>query len=142
MNTLTYGGLALIVSFLGMSCAEQEQRKQAFNTADMIVRIAEIEIDTAYVDEYITILKEEAAASVTLEEGVLCIFPIYQTNHPTDIRLLEIYANEDAYQSHLQSPHFLHYKRTTHSMVKSLTLLDMEAIDKEMMTHIFKKIMR
>ena len=59
--------------------------------------------------------------------------------NPTEIRLLEIYANEEAYQSHLKTPHFLHYKNMTLKMVKSSELIDMEAIDKEMMPNIFTK---
>ena len=46
--------------------------------------------------------------------------------NPTEIRLLEIYANEEAYQSHLKTHHFLHYKKMTLKMVKSLELIDME----------------
>ena len=110
------------------------------NLEDMMIRIAELQIDSTYLDEYIAILKEEAAASVEKEAGVLCIYPMYQKENPTEIRLLEIYADEDAYQAHLETPHFKHYKTTTIEMVKSLKLIDMEAIDKETMSLIFKKL--
>jgi len=32
---------------------------------------------------------------------------------PSHITLVEIYADENAYQAHLQSPHFLKYKTGT-----------------------------
>ncbi|MDL5513394.1 putative quinol monooxygenase [Arenibacter sp. M-2] len=105
----------------------------------MMVRIAELEIETDYLDEYLEILKEESEASLRLEPGVICIYPMFQKENPTQIRLLEIYANKEAYESHLKTPHFQKYKTTTAEMVKDLKLIDMEAIDPESMSMVFKK---
>ena len=97
-------------------------------------------LDSVYLDEYIAILQEESAASVRLEPGVICIYPMFQKDNPTEIRLLEIYANKAAYESHLQTPHFQKYKTATMHMVKSLQLIDMEAIDEETMPQLFRKL--
>jgi len=105
----------------------------------LMVRIAEIEIKPEHLEAYKSILQVEAAASVKLEPGVIAIFPMYEKEQPTRIRILEIYANKDAYEAHLKTPHFLHYKTETLKMVKSLRLAEMTAIDKETMTEIFKK---
>ena len=75
-----------------------------------------------------------------LEAGVIAIFPMYQKGKPTEIRILEIYASRAAYESHIKSPHFQKYKTTTLKMVKSLKLVDMEALDPETMTTIFQKM--
>jgi quinol monooxygenase YgiN len=75
-----------------------------------------------------------------LEPGVISIYPLYQKEKPTEIRILEIYADKKAYQAHLETPHFKDYKTTTLKMVKSLKLVDMNAIDSETMPAIFKKI--
>lgn len=107
---------------------------------EMMVRIAEIEIYPEYLSEYKDILKEEASASVKLEPGVLIIFPMYEKNDSTQIRILEMYDDHDAYQSHLKTPHFLKYKATTLKMVKSLKLIDMNTIDPESMKMLFRKI--
>jgi len=107
---------------------------------DMMVRISEIEIVPEHVEEYIAILKEEAGASVKIEPGVIAIFPMSQKENPTQIRIVEIYANKATYQSHLQTPHFQHYKTTTQKMVKGLKLIDMNSLDKEAMIEIFKKL--
>jgi quinol monooxygenase YgiN len=109
---------------------------------DMLVRVSEIEIVPEYLDEYKAILKEESAASVKLEAGVIAIFTMFEKENPTQIRILEIYADRQAYESHLRTPHFQKYKTTTLKMVKSLKLVDMEAIDAETMTRIFKKMKR
>ncbi len=119
---------------------ENESDNQAHTFENMMVRIAEIEVEQDYLEEYISILKEEAEASVRLESGVICIYPMFQKENPTQIRLLEIYADKAAYESHLQTLHFKHYKVSTLSIVKSLQLVEMEAIDKKTMAKIFKKI--
>lgn len=123
-----------------ISGQEKESDNQVYTLENMMVRIAEIEVEADYLDAYISILKEEAEASVRLEPGVICIYPMFEKESPTQIRLLEIYANKAAYESHLQTPHFKHYKESTLPMVKSLQLVDMEAIDKKTMANIFKKM--
>ncbi|WP_240743293.1 putative quinol monooxygenase [Ilyomonas limi] len=107
---------------------------------NMMIRISEIEIDSNYLEEYKAILKEESGASVKLEPGVIAIYPMYQKENPTQVRILEIYANREAYELHLKTPHFQTYKTTTLKMVKSLKLIDMEAIDVETMPDIFRKL--
>jgi quinol monooxygenase YgiN len=117
------------------SCTQSSAQQK-----EMMIRLSEIEIYSTDLEEYITILKEEAAASVKLEPGVLSIFPMYQKENPAQIRILEIYANREAYESHLKSPHFQHYKTSTLKMVKSLKLIDMNAIDSQTMVEIFRKL--
>jgi len=107
---------------------------------DMMVRISEIEIFPEYLEDYNIILKEEASASVKIEPGVIAIFPMFQKKNPTQIRIIEIYADKASYESHLQTPHFQNYKTTTLKMVKDLKLIDMESLDKETMLEIFIKL--
>ncbi|TDE00546.1 putative quinol monooxygenase [Flavobacterium sandaracinum] len=106
----------------------------------MMIRIAEIEIEPNYLDDYIAILKEEAEASVRLEPGVISIYPMFHKENSNQVRILEIYADEEAYKTHLQTPHFKHYKTETENMVKSLRLIDMSAVDEQTMPQIFKKL--
>jgi quinol monooxygenase YgiN len=120
--------LSLLTSY---SCFSQ--------TEGMLFRISEIEIYQDSLQQYKAILKEEAEASLRLEPGVISIFPMFQKKDSTQIRILEIYASKEAYQAHIKSPHFLKYKTSTLKMVKSLVLNDMEAIDPETLTLMFKK---
>ncbi len=112
----------------------------AAQTKDMMIRISEIEVDSNYLKEYNAILQEESRASVRLEAGVIAIYPLYQKENPTQIRILEIYANRKAYEAHLKTPHFQKYKTTTLKMVKSLKLIDMDNIDSQTMAEIFRKM--
>lgn len=107
---------------------------------NMIIRISEIEIEPSFLNEYLIILNEEASESVRLEPGVISIFPMFQKENHNQIRILEIYADKSAYESHLKTKHFLKYKTSTIKMVKSLKLIDMEASDSIDMKEIFKKI--
>jgi quinol monooxygenase YgiN len=109
-------------------------------TKGMMIRLSEIEIDSNYLKEYNLILQEESRASVQLEPGVIAIYPMYQKQNPTQIRILEIYANREAYESHLKTPHFQKYKTSTLKMVKALKLVDMDNIDPQTIGEIFRKI--
>lgn len=44
------------------------------------------------------------------------------------LRILEVYANQAAYEAHLQTPHFLKYKEGVAGMVTSLTLIEVEPV--------------
>jgi quinol monooxygenase YgiN len=124
-----------LFAFLFFACINASAQ-----TKDMMIRISEIEIDSNYLKEYLSILQEESSASVQLEAGVIAIYPLYQKENPTQIRILEIYANRKAYEAHLTTPHFQKYKATTLNMVKSLKLVDMGNIDSQSMAEIFRKM--
>jgi quinol monooxygenase YgiN len=140
MKLINIESLFFVALIFLSSCTQKTETEKSFNADDMIIRISEIEIDSIYLEEYISILKEESEASVRLESGVISIYPMYQKDNPSEIRILEIYRNKEAYESHLQTPHFKQYKTTTLNMVKSLKLIDMIAIDEESMPAIFEKI--
>ena len=108
-------------------------------TNDLIVRIAEIEINDGYLDAYLAAAHNVGTKSVESEPGVICIFPMQVKESPNTIRILEIYRDDEAYQAHLQTPHFLEYKQGTLHMVKSLQLVATEPLAPEAMPLIFKK---
>ena len=89
-----------------------------------MVRLAKLVIDSAQLASYNTLLKEEIEASVKKEPGVLTLYAVAEKNKPTHITILEIYASDEAYQKHIQTPHFLKYKNGTKGMVKSLELIE------------------
>jgi quinol monooxygenase YgiN len=125
---------------INSGCNDANQKDHGVDNENMIVRISEIEIDSAYLEQYKTILKEEAAQSVKLEPEVIAIHPMIQKENPAVFRILEIYASKEAYQSHLKTPHFLKYKSSTLNMVKSLKLVDMTPLDSATMPAIFRKM--
>ena len=106
---------------------------------NMIVRLAEIEVYPQYLTEYLAFANEVDRLSVEREPGVVCLYPMQSAEDSTHIRILEIYASEEAYQQHLKTDHFQKYKQGTLHMVKDLKLPTMKPLDPETMKLIFKK---
>ncbi len=95
---------------------------------ERIVRIAELEIVPTLLSEYLALLREEIAASLEREEGVLMLHAVSEQAAPNRIRLLEVYASRAAYEAHITTPHFLKYKQGTLHMVTSLRLIDVDPV--------------
>jgi quinol monooxygenase YgiN len=91
--------------------AAPPQNGTAMTNATPIVRLAELQIDPAQLDAYLALLREEIEASVRLEPGVLTLNAVALKDSPDHIRLMEIYADQDAYEAHLKSPHFANTRR-------------------------------
>ncbi len=89
-----------------------------------MVRLAKLVIDSTQLDSYKDALKEEIEASVRLEPGVLTLYAVAEKEKPNHITILEIYADTAAYKAHLQTPHFIKYKTSTQTMIKSLELAE------------------
>ena len=117
----------------------EEKPAAELTSANMIVRIAEIEVYPQYLKEYLTFANEVDRLSIEREPGVICLYPMQSADDSTKIRILEIYASEEAYQQHLKTDHFLKYKQGTLHMVKDLKLPTMKPLDPETMKLIFKK---
>jgi quinol monooxygenase YgiN len=93
-----------------------------------VIRIAELEIDPAQLGRYKALLAEEIAASVGVEPGVLFPYAVSVSGSPEQIRIIEGYADQAAYEAHLQTPHFLKYKMKTAAMILSLRLLPADPV--------------
>ncbi len=91
---------------------------------ERIVRLAEIEVVPSMLEDYMAFAKEVGETSMRVEPGVLTLFSMQSKEDPCKIYILEIYADRDAYQSHIQTAHFKKYKEGTARMVKSLKLID------------------
>lgn len=92
--------------------------------ANNLVRLSKIAVDSAQLDAYNAYLKEEIEASMRLEPGVLTLYATADKESLNKITILEIYADQEAYKKHIQTPHFQKYKQGTLSMVKDLELVD------------------
>ncbi|WBS04084.1 antibiotic biosynthesis monooxygenase [Pseudoduganella sp. SL102] len=130
---------ALVPAWLLFAASLAHAQGQA-QGQEMMVRISEIQVHAEHLAQYKAILAEEAEASVRLEPGVIAIFPMFERDSDTEFRILEMYADRRAYEAHLKTPHFLKYKSATLHMVKSLKLVDMQAIDRPTMNRMFTKM--
>lgn len=103
---------------------EKDMNRLLDDTKDNIVRLSKITVDPAQLDAYNAFLKEEIETSMRLESGVLMLYAISEKAHPNKVTILEIYANREAYESHIRTPHFQKYKQGTLKMVRELELVD------------------
>ena len=106
----------MILTFVFSHSASAQQKSQ-------MVRLAKLVIDSAKLESYKVMLKEEIETSVRLEPGVLTLYAVSEKDKPTHITILEIYADTAAYKAHLQTPHFIKYKTLSTDMIKSLELV-------------------
>lgn len=121
------GLLAAFVLMLTIS-EQASAQNAATQPHKPMVRIARIIVDSAQLDAYKAALKEGVETAVRVEPGVLTLFAAYEKDHPTHVTVFEVYADEQAYKAHLQTPHFRKYKETTKDMVRSLELVDLSPI--------------
>lgn len=99
---------------------------------DGILRYSVIEIIPDYLDEYLPFALEVGEISMKTEPGVLAMYPTVSKEDSCKVTILEIYSSQDAYKSHISSPHFQKYKQGTLHMVKSLQLLDQNSLNPNM----------
>ena len=128
-----------------LPCATYGKQMIACEDAEadsMLVRISEIEVYPEYLDEYLSFALNVGAVSVRNEPGVIAIYPMIQQRDSCQVRILEIYADREAYKHHLTTEHFQTYKQGTLHMVKSLDLVDMKPMNPTAMPEIFLKMKR
>jgi len=93
-----------------------------------VVRMAKLEIDSSRLEQYKALLKEGIETAVRVEPGVLTLYAVYEKEHPTRVTVFEVYADQSAYEAHLQTAHFKKYKTGTQKMVKHLELIEVTPI--------------
>lgn len=93
-----------------------------------IVRLSIITVNPEQLNDYNEFLKEEIEVSMEREPGVLTLYAVSEKEYPNKIKILEIYANEEAYKNHIQTPHFQKYKQGTLNMVQDLELIDVDPL--------------
>ena len=105
----------------------------------MLYRLAEVEVHPQYLNEYLAAAAEIQQKSLAEEPGVVCLFPTQTKEDSCQIRILEIYASQQAYQHHIKTAHFQKYKQGTLHMVKHLKLQDLQPLTPETVNLIFKR---
>ena len=109
-------GAALFLALSGAPAMSEEKSPQH-------IQIAEIAVDPAQLVNYKAAVAEQIEAAVRLEPGVLALYCVSNKDVPNQITVFEIYRDREAYLAHLKAPHFLKYKATVETMVKSLKLI-------------------
>lgn len=116
--------LALALSLLSGTGSADAAKTIADAAEAPIVRMAQLQIKPDCLAAFREAVKEEMQDALRLEPGVLAIYAVADKNDPTRLTFFEIYASEDTYQLHRQTPHFKKYLDITKNMVLDKTLIE------------------
>lgn len=100
----------------------------AGQVTDPMYRIAKIKVDAKHLEEYKKALREQMESAVKSEPGVLSYTAVADRKDPSMITIFEVYADRQAYESHISTSHFRKYKETVKDWVLSLELMDTELV--------------
>lgn len=126
----------MAVVMVTLCCCGNKQTTQYDNMCeklpmsdDGIVRLSKIKVNPDYLDEYMKYAMEVGTVSLQTELGVLTMYAVADKEDPSNITILETYANQEAYKQHIASDHFQKYKQGTLHMVDSLILDDVTPLN-------------
>lgn len=123
MNRIIITALFLNIFILFCSNTNAQDKNNMY-------RIAKIKVDLNQLEQYKLALKEQMNTAIKLEPGVLSYTVVADKNDISSITIMEVYANLEAYQSHILTPHFKKYKDSVKNIVLSLELIDTELIER------------
>jgi len=113
--------ISLLTVLLISSCSMMAQDKK-------ITRIAKLTIDSLQIKEYNKLLKEQMETAVKIEKGVISYDVYADKNEPYKLTIIEVYADNQSYLAHRETPHFKKYKEATKDMVKALELTEVTPV--------------
>ena len=114
-HLLLIGGSVLTAAVSGTAAAAEVR--------PLYVQEAEIEIDPAQLESYKAAVAEHIETAARVEPGIIALYAVSENDNPTRVRVFEIYRDQDAYRSHLETAHFKTYKATVEKLVRSLKLI-------------------
>lgn len=95
---------------------------------DLYIRLIKMEIDSSEIASFNNLANTVMLPGIKKEDGVLVMYAASEKNHPTQITILEVYENLDAYHKHIATPHFVQYKEESKKAVKTLKFIDVNPI--------------
>ena len=93
------------------------------------IRMAHLQIKQDQLPAFTASVKEEMEAALRVEPGVIAIYAAADTNNPAQMVFFEMYADENDYQIHRDTPHFQKYFRTTKDMITGRVLLELVPVE-------------
>lgn len=83
-----------------------------------------LHIDKKNLSIYKEALKEQIEKSVALEPGVLALMATSEKENSNIIHILRIYADDEAYEKHIGSAHFMNYQKVVGPMILGQNLIE------------------
>lgn len=101
---------ALALPFAGAAAAAEKAPR---------VNMAEIVVKPECREAFLASVREEMRESLRVEPGVVALYMVADKNDENRLLFFEIYADDEAYQKHRDTPHFKKYIETTKDMAVS-----------------------
>ena len=92
---------------------------------DFYLKFAQVDVKPEGLADFQAIVTEEMAASMEKEPGVLAMHAMTDADKPNRFYFFEVYADEAAYLSHRERPHFKAYIDGTADLVEDKQLYDL-----------------
>lgn len=87
------------------------------------VRIAHLTIKPEHLEAFTLAVKEEMRDALAREPGVIAIYAVADKTDPCKMTFFEMYIDDDAYELHRKTPHFVKYFETTKDMIAERELI-------------------
>ncbi|MES2037664.1 MAG: antibiotic biosynthesis monooxygenase [Pseudomonadota bacterium] len=108
-----------------MKPAKTSQNPPPANTSlPAYVRWSELEVDPAHMERFWAIGKENVRETRRNDPGVLAFYFAGEKDHPNRIRVLEVYANENAYKAHMASAHYKQFRDDSRPLLTGHALFE------------------
>jgi quinol monooxygenase YgiN len=88
------------------------------------VRLAELQIDPAQLESFNSAIKEGIETAFAWSQGFCCYMQCLKEIIRPASKFLKICTGENAYKTHLETPHFKKFRGIPERMVKSRKILD------------------
>lgn len=92
---------------------------------DFYLKLAQVDVKLEGLADFQAIVTEEMAASMEKEPGVLAMYAMTDADQPNRFYFFEVYADQAAYLSHRETPHFKAYIDGTADLVEDKQLYDL-----------------
>ncbi|ABR74890.1 hypothetical protein CBG46_08455 [Actinobacillus succinogenes] len=90
------------------------------------VNFAEVRVKPEFNAQFKAVVLDEMQQSMAKEAGVLAMYAVTLKERPNEWRFFEIYADEQAYRIHRETPHFRHYLRRTAEMTLDKKVISLQ----------------
>ena len=88
----------------------------------MHIIIVPIQVKAGFKERFVEEIIADAKGSVTNEPGCLRFDVVQDNNDPNRVWLYEVYRDEEAFEAHTQTPHFIRWRDTTKDWIEETSI--------------------
>lgn len=117
-----------LVDYVRHPCADWEEMMTKMAQEELakrpIIRIYELTVLSEYLAEFHELGANNIRQSVENEDGVLAMYVLADDKNANKIYVFEAYANQSAYEAHINSAHFKEWQSKTKHMMSDKKMIE------------------